>query len=341
VAIYRCELKVYGRSKAHSAVAASAYVTGTKQTDVTSEKRIGRGSNNGKATRVSAVAAAAYRAGGTLNDIGVGETHDYTAKRGVAWSGILAPDNAPQWVYDRGRLWNAVEQAEKRKDSQLFRECLLTIPRELNPTQRIALVKVFVQDQFVKRGMIADIGLHNPDASDGKDQPHAHVMLTMRDIGPDGFGKKRTDWNEVQWARAGGGNTARKGGLLEQLRQSWQDYCNAALEDAGSQARVDHRSLEARGIDRRPQPKLGKAHHAQPAGWVEKMKDNALDIWLLNRAAERGRAMTAAFRRINPMPAVHAAIAALEEQREADGPLPGQPPPHPAPAAPHPGGRGV
>jgi hypothetical protein len=35
--------------------------------------------------------------------------------------------------------------------------------------------------------------IHNPKAKDGGEQPHAHVMLTMREIGPDGFGLKRRD----------------------------------------------------------------------------------------------------------------------------------------------------
>ncbi|MBN8925660.1 MAG: MobA/MobL family protein [Rhodospirillales bacterium] len=305
MAIYRCELKVYGRGKAQSAVAASAYVTGTRQTK--------RGGNSGKVKLVSAVEAAAYRSSQALGDERAGVTHDYTGKENVVWSGILAPDNAPAWVYDRGRLWNAVERAEKRKDAQLFREALLTIPRELNAQQRIALVRAFVRDQFVGRGMIADIGLHNPHASDGMDQPHAHVMLTLRDIGPEGFGKKRTDWNEVQWAKAGGGNTARKDGFLKQLRQAWQNYCNAALEEAGSEARVDHRSLKARGIDRQPQPKIGKAKYAKPAPWVAGIKDRALDVWAHNRAVQVGRAANRAYLKGSHVRAAEIAIEALND----------------------------
>lgn len=280
MALYRCEFKIYSRSRGQSAVAGAAYVTGSRQV---------RGANAGTAGRVSAVKAAAYRSGGTLDDREAGETHDYRAKRDVIWSGILAPDNAPAWAGDRSRLWNEVEQAEKRKDAQLFRECLLTLPRELNRTQQIALVRAYVQDAFVKEGMVADIGIHAPEGSDGREQPHAHVMLTLRDIGPDGFGQKRRDWNDVQW-QGKGANTARQDGFLQKRRASWEDYCNAALADAGDAARVDRRSLKARGIDRVPQTKLGKAHHAKPAPWAENIRDNLAGAKFKNQ----GRALTAA-----------------------------------------------
>ena len=304
MAIYRCEFKIYGRSRVGSAVAASAYVTGTKQSR--------RGGNTGSTKIVSAVEASAYRASASLHDIGTGETHDYSRKEHVAWSGILAPDNAPSWVYDRGKLWNAVEQGEKRKDAQLFRECLLTLPRELNPDQRRALVQTFVRDQFVSQGMVADIGIHNPVASDGNEQPHAHVMLTLRDIGPDGFGQKRRDWNDVQW----GNGTARKDGFLAQRRASWADYCNAALADAESEARVDHRSLKDRGVDRQPQPKIGKAKYAKAAPWVEGVKDKALDVWAHNRSIQIGKVVGKAYLKVGKVQAAQLAIAALIEESE-------------------------
>ena len=301
MAIYRCEFKIYGRTSVSSAVAASAYVTGTKQSR--------RGGNAGGNKIVSAVEAAAYRASASLHNDRTGETHDYGKKEHVAWSGILAPDNAPDWVYDRGKLWNTVEQTEKRKDAQLFRECLLTLPRELNDEQRIALVRAFVRDQFVSQGMIADIGIHNPAASDGQEQPHAHVMLTLRDIGPDGFGQKRRDWNDVQW----GNGTARKDGFLVQRRASWADYCNAALEEAKSQARVDHRSLKARGIDRVPQPKIGKAKYAKPVQeWVKGVRDNAMTAWHRNRAIQLSRSNRPGQRRNEQMAATLAASDAME-----------------------------
>ena len=119
-----------------------------------SAKVISRG--NGQ----SSVASAAYRAGARLEDLRTGEIHDYTRKGGVVYSATLAPENTPDWMRDRGQLWNAVEQVEKRRDAQLAREIQLSLPHELTPDQRRDLLVGFVQEQFVDRGMIADVALH-------------------------------------------------------------------------------------------------------------------------------------------------------------------------------------
>ncbi|WFS69603.1 MobQ family relaxase (plasmid) [Agrobacterium leguminum] len=207
----------------------------------------------------SAVASAAYRAGNDLYDEKYGKSHDYSRKRGVVHSEIMAPENTPDWMKDRGKLWNAVEAVEKRKDAQLARELQITLPRELDKDEQREVIRSFIRDEFVQHGMIADIAIHNPKASDGLDQPHAHVMLTMRELTGEGFGKKNRDWNRKDH--------------LERWREKWQDYANDALERAGHSARIDHRSLEAqrqaandRGdeeraaeLDREPQPKLGSA----------------------------------------------------------------------------------
>jgi hypothetical protein len=271
MAIYHCRFKVHSRGGGAKAASAAAYRSGTRV--------VGRST--------SAVRAAAYRAGGILTDV-AGEVHDFTKKQGVVWNSILAPDNAPSWVYERNRLWNTVEQAEKRKDAQLFREAELSIPRELNPTERIALVRSFVQDQFVKNGMIADTGIHCPKASDGGEQPHAHVMLTMRDIGPEGFGNKRRDWNDIGAARKEAGEKSQ----LMQWREAWQTYCNAALEEAGSAARVDHRTLGAQGKDHERQPHQGPAVHVRELsdGYARK-KDDLIRVKFQNRARATVRAV--------------------------------------------------
>ncbi|MFN7137960.1 MAG: MobQ family relaxase [Limisphaerales bacterium] len=181
----------------------------------------------------SAVAAAAYRAGELLYDERYGKTHDYR-KKNVAESVIVAPENAPDWVKDRARLWNAVEEAEKRKDAQLCREINLALPRELTVNQQRELLSDFVKDQFVKLGMIADVSIHR----DNPDNPHAHIMLTTREITSEGFGKKVREWNEKE--------------LLETWRAEWANYVNRALERAGHADRIDHRSLEAQGSNRLP-----------------------------------------------------------------------------------------
>jgi Ti-type conjugative transfer relaxase TraA len=191
----------------------------------------------------SATASAAYRAGESIDDERTGIVFDYTRKRGVLYAEIFTPPNTPAWMEDRAELWNAVERAEKRKDAQLARDLLLSLPHELTPEQRRDLVREFVTTEFVAKGMIADVAVHAPDRqADGRNH-HAHVLLTMRELTSGGFGKKVREWNATE--------------QLEAWREHWADMVNGHLEKYGHEARVDHRSLADQGIDREPEPKQG------------------------------------------------------------------------------------
>ena len=190
----------------------------------------------------SATASAAYRAAEKIKDVKTGEVHDYRKKKGVDEKFILAPSVAPSWASDRSKLWNEVERVEYRINSQLAREIQLAIPVELNRNQQIELVKEYAADLFVKEGMIADVAFHELNSHN----PHAHIMLTMREIDEEGFKKnKNRDWNKRE--------------LLEKQREAWSAYANLALEKAGINERIDHRTLEEQGINRIPQIHLGSA----------------------------------------------------------------------------------
>jgi hypothetical protein len=193
----------------------------------------------------SAVAAAAYRAGMRLDDERLGKTFDYTRRRGVLHTEILAPDNAPDWMRDRGQLWNAVEKAEKRKDSQLARSLDIALPHELTPEQNLDLVREFVRAEFVVRGMIADVAIHAPGRRGDDRNVHAHILLTTREIAGPGFGSKARDWNSKQ--------------ELQEWRKAWADHANRILEREGFEERIDHRSLSDQGIDREPTTHIGPA----------------------------------------------------------------------------------
>jgi hypothetical protein len=178
----------------------------------------------------SSVAAAAYRAAGRLRDDRQCLEHDYSRKGGVVHAEIMAPATAPDWMRDRDRLWNAVEVVEKRRDAQLAREIEVALPRELDRGERLELLRGFVQRQFVERGMIADVVVHEGKARDGELHPHSHVMLTMRELTSTGFGKKDRSWNAPD--------------LLVGWREAWARDVNTALERAGRSERIDHRSLD-------------------------------------------------------------------------------------------------
>ena len=172
-----------------------------------------------------------------------GEIHDYTRKQGVIHSEVLTPANTPEWMADRTQLWNAVEAVETRKNSQLAREIQLSLPHELTHDQRRELVRDFVQEQFVARGMIADINIHLPDKQGDERNHHAHVMLTMRELTADGFHSKKATPTARSW---------NDDDLLKTWRAEWAHHQNRTLERHGHESRVDHRSYEERGIDREP-----------------------------------------------------------------------------------------
>ena len=191
----------------------------------------------------SAVASAAYRSAERLHDERLDRSHDFTNKAGVVHSEVMLPEGTPEVLGDRSTLWNTVEAIELRKDAQLAREIEFAIPRELDQQQGIGLARDFVQAEFVERGMIADLNVHWDIGADGLARPHAHVMLTMREVNEDGFGKKVRDWNRT--------------GLIETWRERWASHANERLASLDIDARIDHRSLEAQGIDLEPQTKIG------------------------------------------------------------------------------------
>lgn len=237
----------------------------------------------GRSAGQSPVAAAAYRSGERLHDERQNITHDYTRKTGIVHREIMLPDNAPAWAkkLNRESLWNMVDKKERRKDAQTAREIRIMIPRELAPEARLALVRDFVKRNFVDLGMIADLAVHCPMAADGKEQPHAHVMLTMRPLEADGFGaKSRHDWvpDPMGLTRPDGkpvmveSNTDswNSAAYYERCREAWEQTANAALERAGSAERIDRRSYLERGIARLPEPYLGVAMHLKELHGVMK-----------------------------------------------------------------------
>lgn len=208
-----------------------------------------------RANGSSALAAAAYRSASRLHDQRLDRHHDFSNKAGVVHSEVMLPEGAPERLGDRETLWNEVEAVELRKDAQLAREVEFAIPRELSPEMGIALARDFVRAEFADSGMVADLNVHWDVGADGEARPHAHVMLALRDVDEDGFGKKNRDWNRTD--------------LLEKWRERWAGHVNTRLAGLDIDARVDHRSLEAQGIDLEPQNKIGPAASRMAAQGLE------------------------------------------------------------------------
>lgn len=220
----------------------------------------------------SSVAFAAYRAAAILHDERTGEWFDYTRKSGVIHTEILAPEHAPDWVYDRQQLWANVELAAKRGDAQVAREFMLPLPHELTAVQRRALILGFAREVFVAKGMIADIAIHLPDSRSDQRNHHAHITCTMRHITRDGFGNQAREWND-DFAGMKKLYALRKAGKKKEAlaweqelratrpifdwREQWATHINRFLERGGHATRVDHRSWIEQGIDREAEPHVG------------------------------------------------------------------------------------
>ena len=249
----------------------------------------------------SSVASDAYREGKKIKEERTGLTHDYTRKSDVIESMTMIPNNAPSDFKESHVLWNAVEASEKRKDSQLFREVEVSLPRELPHSENKILVMDYVQKNFVDKGMCATVSFHG---SRDKENPHAHIMLTMRTVDQDGFGKKERSWNDrdnvITW------------------RKEWADSLNSALERNHVDQRVDHRSYEAQGVDKTPTIHLGKTATAM------ERKGITTELGDINRGIERENVqsqtikqeITSGVDRINQMFAQHQAQKAIEQAQQ-------------------------
>ena len=193
----------------------------------------------------SAVAAAAYRSGQALTDERLAMDFDFAAKEGVEHAEILAPASAPAAFLDRQRLWNAAEKSEARKDAVPAREILLALPHELDFEQRRALVRAFVREHVTTRGMIADIAMHRPGKEGDQRNFHAHILVTTRRVGLDGFGRKEPAW----WSP----------GQVRDWRAGWAEIQNEHLRrHLGPHApQVSHQTLAEQGVDRAPTAHMG------------------------------------------------------------------------------------
>ena len=78
-------------------------------------------------------------------------------------SEIMLPPHAPEIYLDRATLWNAVENCEKHPKAQLAYSFDIAMQNELTLEENMELARKFVQEQFVAKGMIADLAFHSPD----------------------------------------------------------------------------------------------------------------------------------------------------------------------------------
>ena len=230
----------------------------------------------GRASGRSAVASAAYISGTQLYSQETGLTYNYRKKKEVVFRHIFLPAEAPEEYKVRETLWNAVQKVEKRSDARFARVIDLALPREFDQDLQIRILGKYVKDQFVAKGMCADVAIH--DKGDGN--PHAHIMLTTRGFNPDGSWSKKeksvykldasgnkipvidpeTGQQKVRVRKGKGeeklwkresipSNDWNKKEKVELWRKAWADLCNLYLIPT---QQIDYRSYKRQGLDLEP-----------------------------------------------------------------------------------------
>ena len=241
----------------------------------------------------SSVEAAAYRAGEKLEDHYYGKTADYTHKGGVICSEIMAPDYVPESFHNRETLWNAVEDVERHPKAQLAYSFDIALQNEFSLDDNIEIARRFVMENFVAKGIIADMAIHDPDKEGGIPNPHIHVMCPIRPMKEDGtWGEKQK--REYLVDKNGNPILDAKGKqkynavpttdwhcpeVLEGWRKAWADLVNEEFQKRGMDAQIDHRSFADQGIELIPQVHEGPHVRKMEAKGIV-TKKGSLNRWI-------------------------------------------------------------
>jgi ATP-dependent exoDNAse (exonuclease V) alpha subunit len=206
----------------------------------------------------SSVGAAAYRAGERIRDDRTNEVHNHSRRKDVTHSEIMLPAQVSgqnmDWARNRASLWNAVENAETRKNARVATEIQVTLPFELPPARRLEIARTFSQEIADHYRVAVDLAVHDPRPSGDPRNFHAHLLLTTREVFPEGLGAKAgLNIQTSERLRLGLPNVSQE---FTAIRERWAAITNEAFKGANIDARVDHRSLAEQGIDREPKPHI-------------------------------------------------------------------------------------
>lgn len=234
----------------------------------------------------SSVQKAAYCSRSKMFDERTGKTYDYTRRSDLIYHEVMLPYHAPDSFHDSEILWNSVEAVEKNRNARLAREIIIALPKELDSKTHIAMVQQYVLEYFVRRGMCADVSIH--DKRDGN--PHAHIMLTTRPLDHSGqwmskqhrnylldengerifdpvkgrykLGRsiKTHDWDEPE--------------RVLEWRIGWANACNVQFRQHGIDKEVTHLSYAKQGLDREPTKHLGAKVRAMESRGIMTSRGN-------------------------------------------------------------------
>jgi hypothetical protein len=203
--------------------------------------------------------------------------------------------NMPAWAHSPLDYWDAADQYE-RANGTVYREIEFALPKELSDGENIALAHKFAEQLSNVSGGHTPytLAMHRSEK-----QPmllHCHLMLS--DKVNDGLARDPALW----FRRASNpGKDPAKGGapktqarigkdwLGEVVRPLWSDLANDALARAEVDARIDHRSLEARRIEQEV-----LVEQARERGDLAQAKAHQREADVLDRPSEpkKGRVLT-------------------------------------------------
>lgn len=227
---------------------------------------------------------ASYRSGDKLYSERDGETKSYKDREINPQSFILKPEHAPEWTLNRERLWNEVERNEKRDGSQIARSLLLSLPNQFNENEQFELVREYVQENFVDKGMVADVAIHR----DEENNPHTHILLTTREFEQDGTWNKNKSkrvpaldkegkqllnekgWKVTKSVKVNDWNSKK---TLMQWRENFADKLNEKSKEHGYEVSFSHKSYEDQGLEIKPTERLNLENYQ----YEQRLKNELLE----------------------------------------------------------------
>ena len=204
-----------------------------------------------------------------------GKTYRPKAKEDLVHSEINLPENAPIEYGAREILWNSVEASEKAKNAQLCRMMKASLPNEWTYEIAEEVVRQYVKENFVSKGMCVDWAIHDSINKKGERNLHFHCLMTLRAIDENGkwLPKQRkvyildengnkirkdknykckteftTDWNDKSKAK--------------EWRKNLRDMINATNETLNIEEKWEYRSFKELGLDILPTIHLGSKANA-------------------------------------------------------------------------------
>lgn len=251
--------------------------------------------------------AAAYRSGERIRDERTRESYNHSGRTDVAAKDIVLPKEMAgrtdmDWARNRPRLWNEAEAAGRRRDSRLAREVQVLLPPELNPEQRATLVHRFSQELADKYRSAVDYAVHRPRPGADPRHHHAHLLMTTREVTPQGLGARTA--LELSGTERHARGLGYYNGDVMMIRERWAQVTNEAFREAGLSERIDHRSYKAQGLDIEPKPTIppriyyqekysGRSHPAGDdirAQYAERVAARQLGPRELERVVQRQKA---------------------------------------------------